>query len=91
MHNTLRRARASRGGNHKGIAGFDLSALESMLGAFRINQESRGEGGEERLSRCNREARVEGHNGVIALPGLREGLHKALSGLGDRHQFLHRG
>ena len=85
MHNALRRARASRGGNHEGIAGFDLSAIEPMLVAFRIDQQGGREGGEERIPGCSREVRVEGQNGVAALPGLREGLDKALSGLGDRH------
>jgi len=48
-------------------------------------------GGEKFLAGGVRESGIEGHGGVAALPDLRKGLNEALSGLGDRYQFLHRG
>jgi hypothetical protein len=91
VYNAFGNSGTSRSGDHECIAGLDLSTVKSVLYPFRINEQRRGEDGEERIPSSSREARVKGQHGVAALPGLREGLDKALSGLGDRHQFLHRG
>ena len=68
MHDTLRCSGASGCGNHKGIASVDLTTIEMLFGAIRLNEASGGEGSNEGGSGGIRKARVEGHGRVAAFP-----------------------
>ena len=85
VDHTLRCSGTSGGGDDEGVASVDLTAVETQFGPVGLNDASGGEGSNERVASRIGEARVEGHHRVAAFPDSREGLDKALAGLGNRH------
>jgi hypothetical protein len=90
VNNSLWSSSASRGGDDKGIAGFNSSAIEVIFDSSGIDEAGWCKRSEEGVSSVRRNARIERHCGVASLPHPHEGVNEALAGLSDRHEFLHR-